>query len=70
VRTIVDRIRDARTVSEGNDIVAVGGDLEPATLLGAYAQGLFPMRVDGVLAWWSPDPRGILRSTASIGAGR
>ncbi len=47
-------------VSGGSDIVAVGGDLEPATLLGAYAQGLFPMRVDGVLAWWSPDPRGIL----------
>ena len=47
-------------MSGGNDIVAVGGDLEPATLLGAYAQGLFPMRVDGVLAWWSPDPRGIL----------
>jgi leucyl/phenylalanyl-tRNA---protein transferase len=44
----------------GNDLVAVGGDLEPATLLGGYARGLFPMRVDGVLAWWSPDPRGIL----------
>ena len=29
-------------------------------MLGAYADGLFPMRVDGVLAWWSPDPRGIL----------
>jgi leucyl/phenylalanyl-tRNA--protein transferase len=42
------------------DLVAVGGDLEPATLLAAYAQGLFPMRVDGLLGWWSPDPRGIL----------
>jgi leucyl/phenylalanyl-tRNA---protein transferase len=40
--------------------VAVGGDLEPATLLEAYSRGLFPMRVDDVLAWWSPDPRGIL----------
>jgi leucyl/phenylalanyl-tRNA--protein transferase len=29
-------------------------------LLSAYSQGLFPMRVDEVLAWWSPDPRGIL----------
>jgi leucyl/phenylalanyl-tRNA---protein transferase len=47
-------------VSGGNDVVAVGGDLEPATLVAAYAQGLFPMRIDGVLAWWSPDPRGII----------
>jgi leucyl/phenylalanyl-tRNA--protein transferase len=47
-------------VSGANDLVGVGGDLEPETLLAAYAQGLFPMRVDGVLAWWSPDPRGIL----------
>ena len=22
--------------------------------------GLFPMRADGVLAWWSPDPRGVI----------
>ena len=43
-----------------DEIVAVGGDLEPGTLLAAYRQGLFPMRVRGRLAWWSPDPRGIL----------
>jgi leucyl/phenylalanyl-tRNA--protein transferase len=46
--------------SDAGDIVAVGGDLAPGTLLAAYRQGLFPMRVDGVLAWWSPDPRGII----------
>ncbi len=42
--------------------VAVGGDLEPATLLGAYRNGLFPMPVGrrGRLGWWSPDPRGVL----------
>jgi leucyl/phenylalanyl-tRNA--protein transferase len=40
----------------------VGGDLEPGTLLAAYRQGLFPMPAgrDGPMAWWSPDPRGIL----------
>lgn len=43
--------------------VAVGGDLEPATLLAAYRAGVFPMPVGRggrVLAWWSPDPRGVL----------
>ena len=46
-----------------DDVIAIGGDLEPATLVSAYRQGLFPMLVDArptVLAWWSPDPRGIL----------
>ena len=42
------------------DIIAVGGDLEPGTVLDAYRRGLFPMRADGVLAWWSPDPRGVI----------
>jgi len=42
--------------------VAIGGDLEPGTLLTAYRHGLFPMPVGrrGRLGWWSPDPRGIL----------
>ena len=47
-------------VSGASEIVAIGGDLEPVTLIAAYAQGLFPMKVEDVLAWWSPDPRGIL----------
>jgi leucyl/phenylalanyl-tRNA--protein transferase len=42
------------------DVVALGADLEPGTVLAAYRAGLFPMRLDGDLAWWSPDPRGIL----------
>jgi leucyl/phenylalanyl-tRNA--protein transferase len=42
--------------------VAIGGDLEPGTLLNAYRHGLFPMPVGrrGRLGWWSPDPRAIL----------
>ena len=46
-----------------DDLVAAGGDLDPATVIAAYRQGLFPMQVgmpDPVLAWWSPNPRGIL----------
>jgi leucyl/phenylalanyl-tRNA--protein transferase len=43
-----------------SDLVAVGADLEPGTLLAAYRSGMFPMPVEGTLGWWSPDPRGIL----------
>ena len=43
-----------------DEIVAVGADLEPGTVLDAYRRGLFPMRVRKALAWWSPDPRGIM----------
>ena len=45
------------------DLIAVGGDLEPATLINAYRQGIFPMEVtalQGRLGWWSPEPRGIV----------
>jgi leucyl/phenylalanyl-tRNA--protein transferase len=41
-------------------IVAVGADLEPGTLLAAYRSGLFPMKVQGHLAWFSPDPRAVI----------
>ncbi|BAN04127.1 leucyl/phenylalanyl-tRNA--protein transferase [Ilumatobacter coccineus] len=49
----------------GNDLVAIGADLEPGTLLRAYATGLFPMPIDpgkrrSKIAWYSPDPRGII----------
>lgn len=46
---------------DDSDIVAVGADLEPGTLLAAYRSGLFPMPFDRRrIAWFSPDPRGIL----------
>ena len=43
-------------------VVGLGADLEPGTILAAYRHGIFPMPLgdDGQLAWWSPDPRGIL----------
>jgi leucyl/phenylalanyl-tRNA--protein transferase len=44
-----------------DEIFALGADLEPGTVLAAYRTGLFPMPVRrNVLAWWSPDPRGVL----------
>jgi leucyl/phenylalanyl-tRNA--protein transferase len=45
------------------DLVSVGGDLQPSTVVNAYRRGMFPMELTGlpgVLGWWSPDPRGIL----------
>jgi leucyl/phenylalanyl-tRNA--protein transferase len=45
------------------DLVTLGGDLEPSTIVSAYRRGIFPMEVTampGVLCWWSPDPRGIV----------
>ena len=40
-------------------LVAVGGDLAPERLLGAYGSGVFPWYGAGDLPlWWSPDPRG------------
>lgn len=54
-----------RTAEPGQDLVAVGADLSPDTVLGAYRAGLFPMGLgEGgapPIGWWSPDPRGVLR---------
>jgi leucyl/phenylalanyl-tRNA---protein transferase len=46
-----------------DDVVAIGGDLEPSTLIAAYRSGIFPMSLEsipGVMVWWSPNPRGVL----------
>ena len=47
-----------------DDLVALGADLEPGTLVTAYGLGLFPMPVtlDGEehLGWFSPVERGVL----------
>lgn len=34
--------------------------LRPDILISAYAQGIFPMDVEGEIQWFSPDPRAIL----------
>jgi leucyl/phenylalanyl-tRNA--protein transferase len=40
-------------------LVALGGSLEPDTLVAAYRAGVFPWSSDPVISWWSPDPRAI-----------
>ena len=43
-----------------HDLWALGADLAPGTLLAAYRRGLFPMRVQTELGWWSPVDRAIV----------
>ncbi len=46
---------------EPNGLLAVGGNLEPQTLLRAYAEGIFPWFNEGeAILWWSPNPRCVL----------
>ncbi|MEQ4206487.1 leucyl/phenylalanyl-tRNA--protein transferase [Actinopolymorpha sp. B9G3] len=49
-------------VAGTGDLIGQGADLEPATILAAYRQGIFPMPVrrSGAMTWWSPAQRGIL----------
>jgi leucyl/phenylalanyl-tRNA---protein transferase len=59
-----DLVRRLTEAPPGEDLVAVGADLQPGTLLAAYRHGLFPMGVGrhgrAPIGWWSPDPRGVL----------
>ena len=56
---------DLAGVAAGEDLVGIGADLAPGTLLDAYSTGLFPMGLGEhggpPMGWWSPDPRGVLR---------
>jgi leucyl/phenylalanyl-tRNA---protein transferase len=50
--------------ADADGLLCVGADLAPGTLIAAYRQGLFPMPLSRAhLAWWSPDPRGVLPLT-------
>lgn len=63
---------DPTRAEPGADLLGVGGDLDPSTLIYGYAHGLFAMhlhpddipanlRPEGpLIGWWSPDPRGVL----------
>ena len=49
----------ARANEEG--LLAYGGDLSVATLVSAYAQGVFPwFGEEDPILWWTPDPRMVL----------
>ncbi len=49
--------------ADDDDLVGMGADLEPGTLLAAYQRGLFPMpmgEAGGPMLWWSPLQRGVI----------
>jgi leucyl/phenylalanyl-tRNA--protein transferase len=49
------------SLADPDGLLAVGGNLEPETLLSAYQQGIFPwFDEDTPILWWCPDPRAIL----------
>jgi leucyl/phenylalanyl-tRNA--protein transferase len=55
------RVRFEPELADKNGLLAVGGDLRPATLLDAYRRGVFPWYDDSTpICWWSPDPRAII----------
>ena len=47
--------------TEPNGLLAIGGDLSQARILGAYRRGIFPWFSPGQpILWWSPAPRMVL----------
>ena len=54
--------------AEEDGLLAVGGNLEPETLLKAYKNGIFPWYsedsqfgyLENLILWWSPNPRFVL----------
>ncbi len=47
--------------ADADGLLAIGGDLEPETLLAAYSRGIFPWYSEAYpIMWWSPDPRMVL----------
>lgn len=56
---MLSRFPDPRSVR--SDIVAIGDDLRPETLVEAYRRGIFPWPVDGLpLPWFCPRQRAVL----------
>lgn len=58
---------DPILANSDTDLVGIGADLQPSTVLQGYAMGLFPMHLSSddseyvaPLGWWSPNPRGVL----------
>jgi leucyl/phenylalanyl-tRNA---protein transferase len=52
---------DPARADPDQEVIAIGADLDVSTVFAAYCRGMFPMHLaTGELAWWSPEPRGVL----------
>jgi len=52
-----------KALAEPNGLLAIGGQMDTARLMSAYAQGIFPWYSKGEpIMWWSPDPRCIIET--------
>lgn len=72
-----------RPPDDADDLVAAGADLQPETLVAAYASGYFPMPLEpppmerlrrrgaatAQIGWFSPRDRGVLRPDAMVVSG-
>ncbi|MEP9384313.1 leucyl/phenylalanyl-tRNA--protein transferase [Nocardioides sp. KR10-350] len=62
-RWVFADLRDPRADGMLDDLVAMGADLAPGTVLAAYRRGLFPMPGESArdpILWFSPVERGVL----------
>ena len=60
---LAEVVRDLSRLDPDDDLVAIGADLEPGTLLQAYRNGLFPMPAEDVedrFYWFFPARRAVL----------
>jgi leucyl/phenylalanyl-tRNA--protein transferase len=58
---VPQRLNFDPAAADANGLVAMGGDLQPSTLLHAYRNGVFPWYDASMpICWWSPDPRAII----------
>ena len=61
-----DSVWDFPTPSQmpKDDLVILGADLQPETILDSYKNGIFPMHIEIEnkieLGWWSPQFRGVM----------
>ena len=61
MRCVFDGIFPNPHEADSDGLLAVGGDLEPQTLINAYSIGAFPWyNEEDPILWWCPDPRLVL----------